>query len=106
MMSTSRKRNEIRCICARTPLLATYGTYKDGKPYIHIKVYKQRRIYGEVFISADAEVKIRCRECFRLQRVRIVSNRPMMQEEYENMEAAGPTVGSPDVAPDTYDGIR
>jgi hypothetical protein len=103
-MSTSRKRNEIRC--ARAPLLATYGTYKGGKPYIHIKVYKQRRICGEVFISADAEVKIRCRECLRLQRARIVSNRPMMQEEYENMEAAGPTVGSPDVAPDTYDGIR
>ena len=101
-----RVRNEIRCICARRPLLATYGTFKDGKPYIHVKIYKQSRIYGELFISADAEVKIRCRECLRLQKVKIVSNRPMLEEEYNEMESVNRHLEPRPVAQCPDDGIR
>ena len=79
-MGADRK-NEIRCICSRHPLLATYGIGKDGSPFIHMKVFKQSRIYGEIFVSADAVVRIRCRECLRLQKVKIISGRPSIEEE-------------------------
>lgn len=74
-------RSEIRCMCSRRPLLATYGVDRDGKAFVHVKVYKQSRIYGEVFVSANAEIKIRCRECLRLQRVKIVYGRPELTEQ-------------------------
>lgn len=75
-MAQRSQKNEIRCFCTRHPMLAIYGVDKDGKPFIHIKVYKQSRIYAEVFIGAEAEIKIRCRECLRLHKIKIVSGRP------------------------------
>jgi len=78
--------DELRCFCARKPLLAVYGVDKKNKPYIHIKVFKQARIYAEVFISADAETKIRCRDCFRLHKITIVSGHPSLREDREIVE--------------------
>ena len=89
-------KGEIRCFCGRTPLLAMYGVGADGKPYIHMRVYKQSRIYGEMFVSADAEVRIRCRECLRLQRIRIISGRPRLEED-RGLSSVGFDAGS--VAP-------
>ena len=93
------RQNEIRCICGRKPLLATFGRDAHGKLFIHMKVYKQSRVYGEIFVSADAEVKIRCRECLRLQKIKIVSDRPLLQEEREMMDAMGAGSSVPMVAP-------
>ncbi|HWI67828.1 MAG TPA: hypothetical protein VNS88_05580 [Nitrospiraceae bacterium] len=56
-------KNELRCFCSREPLLAVYGV-KDKKLYVHIKIYKQRRIYGEALIT-EGKVKLHCRECLR-----------------------------------------
>lgn len=67
---TKRTSNELRCFCTRNPLLATYGIYKD-QLYIHIKVYKQSRVYGEILVTGGT-VKIHCRECLRWHTVRIV----------------------------------
>lgn len=66
--SPTRTRHELRCFCARSPLLAVYGV-EDGELFIHVKIYKQRRIFGEVVITAPARVKIHCRECFRWHKV-------------------------------------
>lgn len=63
-MARERTSNELRCLCSRSPLLATYGLDKDGKLYVHVKIYKQRRIYGEVLIT-EGKVQLHCRECFR-----------------------------------------
>lgn len=79
-------RREIRCFCNRKPLLAVYGMDKSGELYIHIKVYKQSRVYAEVFISADANVKLRCRECLRLHNVRIIQGIPVIDEESEDVK--------------------
>jgi hypothetical protein len=62
-MVSKTTKNELRCFCSRAPLLAVYGL-KDGKLYIHIKIYKQRRIYGEVLV-VEGKVKLHCRECLR-----------------------------------------
>lgn len=45
-----------------------YGLDADGKLYVHIKIYKQQRVCGEII--ARAEVEINCRECLRWHRVR------------------------------------
>jgi hypothetical protein len=60
--------NALKCFCARKPLLAFYGVDEKGKIYIHVKVYKQDRIFGELWITGGT-VKIRCRECLRIHTV-------------------------------------
>lgn len=60
-MATS---NALRCFCRRQPQLAKYGVDDRGRTFVHVKIFKQSKVYGEV-IHYDGEVKIRCRECFR-----------------------------------------
>lgn len=62
----------MRCFCASKPLLAMYGIDERGKLYIHVKIYKQKRIYGEI-VATGGEVLIRCRDCFRFHRIRFVA---------------------------------
>lgn len=67
-MPQRRSSHELRCFCARQPLLATYGVDEKGRPYVHVRVYKQGRIFGEVVVTGG-EVKLHCRECFRWHKV-------------------------------------
>ena len=61
---TQRSHHELRCFCSREPLLATYGLDAKGKLYVHVRVYKQRRVFGEVLVT-DGRVQLHCRECLR-----------------------------------------
>lgn len=61
-------RHELRCFCSRSPLLAVYGIDKDGRLFIHVKIFKQRRIYGELLFKGG-EVSLKCRECYRWYRI-------------------------------------
>ncbi|MFD8340539.1 hypothetical protein ACFV42_49385 [Streptomyces solisilvae] len=70
MSTEARTKNSMRCFCSRQPLLATYGLTVDGKAYVHVKVYKQKRIYGNLLIL-QGETLMQCRECFRWHRIRI-----------------------------------
>lgn len=74
-----KSKHELRCFCRGTPLLAIYGVEPSGKLYIHIKIYKQGRVYGETY-HTDGTVKIKCRNCARWQRVRIVSSEAQLVE--------------------------
>lgn len=50
--------------------MATYGVDTEGKLYVHVKVYKQHRIYGNVKITlGTGTVELQCRECIRWYRV-------------------------------------
>lgn len=60
----------MRCFCSREPLLATYGLTMGGKAYVHVMVYKQKRIYGNLLIL-QGETLMQCRECLRWHRIRI-----------------------------------
>lgn len=60
---------ELRCFCARRPLLARYGL-RDGKPIVHVKIYKQARVFGEMLLTAGT-LKIKCRDCYRWHTVSI-----------------------------------
>lgn len=70
-MKQQKTTNELRCFCGREPLLATYGVDENGQLYIHVKIFKQRRIFGEILITEGGKVSLHCRECLRWHVVRI-----------------------------------
>jgi len=73
------RERELRCFCRRQPLLATFGIDKKGKLFVHIKIYKQRRIFGEIVVEGGT-VKLHCRECLRWHTVVISSERATLSE--------------------------
>jgi len=80
----ARREHELRCFCSRCPLLATYGIDSRGKLFIHVKIWKQRRIFGELVIEGGI-VKIRCRDCLRWHVVRIHQDQAILQETHEEL---------------------
>jgi hypothetical protein len=56
------KRQQLRCFCGTRPLLGLYG-FENGRLFVHVKVYKADRVYGEVVAWGD--LKLRCRNCLR-----------------------------------------
>lgn len=80
----SRREKELRCFCSREPLLATYGIDSKGKLFLHIKIWKARRIYGELVIEGGS-VKIRCRDCLRWHKIRVVQRRAILEETEQNL---------------------
>lgn len=77
------REKELRCFCSRQPLLATYGVDSKGKLFVHVKIWKQRRIYGEIVVEGG-KVKLRCRECLRWHDVRIVQRDAVLKETFED----------------------
>lgn len=51
-----------------------YGIDSQGRPFVHVKVYKQSHIYGEVVVYGG-EITLRCRECYRWNNIIFVSAR-------------------------------
>lgn len=69
---------EMRCVCRHKPLLAICGSDRTGA-YIHVKVYKQKRLYSEIFTRFP--ITLRCRDCKRFWNIAIPeSSRPRMME--------------------------
>jgi hypothetical protein len=82
-----RREKELRCFCNRQPLLATYGIDGKGNLFVHVKIWKARRIFGELVIEGGI-VKIRCRECLRWHVIRIHQNHAVLQETREELPEA------------------
>ena len=79
-MREPKSRNELRCFCRRRPLLAVYGLDALGSVYVHIKVYKNRRIYGEVLVMQGSKISIHCRECLRWYTLEVGTSSPKLVE--------------------------
>lgn len=79
-MQRAKSRHELRCFCSRRPILAFYGMTEYSKLYVHVKVYKQSRIYGEVIIEGGV-VRLHCRECLRWHKVKITQSDTASLEE-------------------------
>jgi hypothetical protein len=78
-MTRGSRGQQLRCFCAHKPLLGIYGIDNRGKLFVHIKVYKADRVFGEVIVTGD--VKIRCRDCYRWHTVVIIQpDRAVLQE--------------------------
>lgn len=78
------REKELRCFCLRNPLLATYGIDKQGTLFVHVKVWKSKRIYGEIVVEGGI-VKLHCRDCLRWHTVRINNNRASLHETREEL---------------------
>ena len=60
-------------------MLAVYGIDTDGKLYIHVKIYKQRRVFGELIIK-NGEVNILCRDCYRWHTIKMTGRTASLHE--------------------------
>lgn len=60
----------IHCKCDCETKLAEYGVNSDGKLFVHLKVFKQGRVFGEM-IATSGVVHLRCRDCARWTLIRI-----------------------------------
>jgi hypothetical protein len=80
-----RTKHELRCFCRGNPMLAVYGVDEIGALYIHIKIYKQGKVYGEAYYTGG-QVKIKCRNCLRWNRVVFVSKEPVPAAKLEETE--------------------
>ena len=69
----------LRCFCRYKPILAVMKRDRQGKPFVHIKVFKSNRIYAEVVFSRG-DMRVRCRECYRWHQVRIVQQRAQLED--------------------------
>lgn len=79
-----RREKELRCFCRAEPLLATYGVDGKGKLFVHVKIWKARRIFGELVIEGGL-VKIRCRDCLRWHKIRVYQNQAALEETHEEL---------------------
>jgi hypothetical protein len=87
-----RREKELRCFCRGTPLLATYGVDENGKRFVHVKVYKQNRLYAELIFDAGV-ARIRCRNCLRWHRIIFTSQSVRLSED-QGVEARASMTGS------------
>lgn len=79
MRQRARTKNQLRCpACRGHPLLAVYGVDERGRVYLHVKVYKQDRIYGEIIAFGD--ISLKCRECNRWHHLHIDNKEVKIQQ--------------------------
>lgn len=73
---------DLRCTCSRRPLLARYGRDSKGHIYVHLKVFKGKRLYAES-IFTGGNVRIKCRECLHWHNVIIRQSRDVVIQQSE-----------------------
>lgn len=79
-------KHQLRCFCSRKPLLATYGMKSDGGLYVHLKVYKGERIFGEILVGGSADIRIHCRECLRWMKIVMHDGLPTLKQDVDPSE--------------------
>lgn len=67
---TARTKHELRCFCSRTPKLAEWGVTEDGEAYLHVRIFKQGRVFGEIVVTQGV-MDLCCRECLRWTNVTV-----------------------------------
>jgi hypothetical protein len=65
-----------------------YGTDTNGRAYIHVRIYKGHRVYGEVFTTHP--VSILCRMCGLWWNINIINDEITMKKR----QAPSPTTGT------------
>jgi hypothetical protein len=94
LVKPPRTKHELRCLCRPRPLLAIYGLDSKGRTFVHVKVYKQSHIYGEVVVYGG-EITLRCRECYRWNNIIFVTrskDRAVLQETVPPPELDNPDI--------------
>lgn len=101
-----RTRHKLHCAsCTRKPLLAYYGLDDRGELYVHMKVFKQGRIFGEV-VHRGGVVSLRCRECRRWTTVRLNPAGTAVSEPESPAPAEAPETGANCTSQETESRMR
>lgn len=94
-MSPPREPTPVRCpLCSRHPLLAMYGTDEGGAAFVHVMIYKQKRIFGNVVVTGGP-VHLQCRECLRWLRIRFVRLSDVNIDEIREQDVPGSETTAP-----------
>lgn len=59
--------------------MAKYGVDDEGRPYVHMKAWKQRRLIAE-FVQTQGVVMLRCRKCLRWHKITIHGREPVRSQ--------------------------
>jgi len=59
-------------------MLAAYGRDSNGDAYIHVRVYKAKRVFAEIYTTYP--ISLMCRWCGRWWRINIVNKNITAQE--------------------------
>lgn len=95
MVNQPDKKTEVRCpFCSRSPLLAVCGRDEKGNPFVHVRIYKQKRIFGNV-VATGGPVHLQCRECFRWLRIRFVRISDVNLDEIKAQDVPGSDAPTP-----------
>jgi len=75
--------HHLRCVCTVNssqphPLLAVYGRDENGDAYVHVRVYKAKRIYAEIYTTDP--ISIMCRICGRWWKINVINRKLTAQE--------------------------
>jgi len=84
----------LRCFCSTRPILAVVKKDSFNAPFVHIKSYKQRRIFTEIVFN-KGEMRVRCRDCFRWHKIRILKEKAVLEELPDEEDIV-------DLVPDPY----
>lgn len=83
-----------------------YGLDEYGKLYVHVRIFKQNRIYGEVIVR-EGRVSLHCRECLRWHSVKIIQpDTAVLMEDTEPQPTERKAIDQPMLAPRTPDKLR
>lgn len=99
---SQRTKHELRCFCAREPLLAIFGVDEKGRLYVHQRVYKQGRVFGESLHYGGGTVALLCRECLRWQQVVIKERTKAVLEPMDMPEMFRAKVGPRESLPSDH----
>jgi len=55
------------------------GLDDKNKPFVHIRIYKQSRVFGEIIFNFG-EIRIKCRDCYRWHIIRILGNKAVLED--------------------------
>jgi hypothetical protein len=80
-MTALRSEHDLRCVCARQPILAKYGfDRRTREVFVHVKRWKQDRLLCEVIVTSGT-VRLHCPVCLRWLIINIKSPKPQMSVE-------------------------
>lgn len=88
MTRHSRTRHDLRCFCRGEPKLGVFGVDEQGNLYVHVKIFKQSKIFGEM-VASGGPIRLRCRNCLRWHKVVFRGSSNVALEEDDSPPVAG-----------------
>lgn len=77
MRPSVKTKHPLRCTCNLKPMLAMWGKDENDNAYVHVRVYKQDRMYAEIYTIEP--IMLCCRACETWWYINIRNNKDKMK---------------------------